>query len=323
MSVATFMANSDKDLDMNNLSHQQRKICRRTALMGSAASTLAASCIILPATGANGQFDPNDPASVLRTLHKMRGSEDGRIAMGWLKGRRYGVVDAEIIPLMGMVTGTFARHSLLDDGSIALASFELAFYTDLETGDVLDKLEIPYTGKTVEVPRLILGPNRSVIKPIFHEVREIGGGKIAPEGERSDSESAMRPKGSMRTERWLGPVTVKNGHVWITEAQSASVTPAESGADKVVYSESVTYKGNYVDVMNHELPTIESTLGYTGITSWRPWMEMGDHPGHTTSHAIGSKTYHVDGLPDDYRTMAERYYPEALADPASVLNQLG
>lgn len=308
---------------MTNLSHQQTKLSRRTALIGAGATALTASSMNTPTARADSHFDPKDPVSVLRTLHKMRGSEDGRIAMGWLKGRRYGVVDAEIIPLMGMVTGTFARHSVLDDGSISLASFELAFYTDLETGEVLDKLTIPYTGRAVEVPRLILGPSQSVIKPIFHEIREMGGAEAPPEGKRSDSESAMRPQGSMRFERWLGPVTVKNGHVWITEASSASLTPAEAGADKVVYSESVTYKGDYDDVVNPDLRTIKSTLGYTGITSWRPWMQMGDHPGHTTSHAMGSKTYDVDGLPDDYRTMAEQYYPEALADPASVLDQLG
>ena len=294
---------------------------RRILGAGTAAAVMTTTARRVPPARADGHFDPNDPVSVLRTLHKMRGSDDGRIAMGWLKGRRYGVVDAEVIPLMGMVTGTFARHNVLDDGSISLTSFELAFYTDLETGDVLDKLTMPYTGKAVDVPRLMLGPGQSIIKPAFHEVRQMGGEEIAPDGERTESETAMRPTGSTRFERWLGPVTVRDGHVWITEASSASRTPADPRARKVVYSESVTYKGAYDDVMNPDLPTIESTLGYTGITSWRPWMEMGDHPGHTTSHAMGSKTYDVDGLPDDYRSFAERFYPEELANPGRILDR--
>jgi hypothetical protein len=292
---------------------------RRSVLGGGLATAIAVGVgsPIEQARAANGAFNPADPVSVLRNLHRMRGNEEGDISMGWLKGQRYGVVDAEIVPLMGMVTGTFARHKVLDDGSVELSSFELAFYTDLETGKVLDTLKIPYTGKTVDVPRLKLGPKKSTIRPVFHELTEMGG-----EVERTDSETAMRPSGSIRFERWLGPVTVKDGNVWITEASSAKVVPADPKAGKVIYSESVTYKGDFEDVNNPDLPTISSTLSYTGITSWRPWMEMGDLPGHTTSHALGSKAFDVDGLPDDYREMAEQYYPEALADPAAILNKL-
>ena len=109
---------------------------------------------------------------MLRTVFRMRGSEDGRIAMGWLQARRYGVVNAQITPLFGMVTGTFARHRVLDDGSIENTSFELAFYTDLDSGEVLDTVTMPYTGQTVEVPRLLLGPSKSRTRPVFHELTE-------------------------------------------------------------------------------------------------------------------------------------------------------
>ncbi len=305
---------------MSDSSELPSQASRRYVLAGGVAAGMALSvgATASKTLAANGNFDPSDPVSVLRNLHRMRGSEEGHIAMGWLKGQRYGVVDAEIIPLMGMVTGTFARHKVLPNGSIELTSFELAFYTDLGTGKVLDTLKIPYTGKTVDVPRLLLGPNKSVIRPVFHELTEMGG-----EVERTDSETAMRPVGSTRFERWLGPVTVKDGHVWITEVSSAKVVSADLTADKVIYSESVTYKGDHEDIMNPDLPTVSSTLSYTGITSWRPWMEMGGLPGHTTSHALGSKSFDVDGLPDDYREMAERFYPEAIADPAAILDKLG
>lgn len=299
-------------------SNTSNSLNRRHAL--SLGAGIVATAVSAPSQSiaASGTFDSSDPVNVLRTLHRMRGSEDGRIAMGWLKGQRYGVVEGEIIPLMGMVTGTFARHQVQDDGSVVLSSFELAFYTDLQTGDVLDTLTIPYTGKTVEVPRLMLGPSQSTIRPVFHELTEVGG-----EAERTDSDTAMRPMGSMRIERWLGPVTVKDNNVWITEASSARVVPADPEAEKVVYSESVTYNADLEDVINPDIPTISSTLSYTGITTWRPWMQMGEHPGHTTSHALGSKSYDLDGLPDDYRGMAEKYYPDAIRDPAAILDKLG
>jgi hypothetical protein len=205
----------------------------------------------------------------------------------------------------------------LDDGSVENASFELAFYTDLETGEVLDTITIPYTNKTVKVPRLLLGPNTSKTRPVFHEVIQTGGA-----AERTDSETAMRPVGSTRVERWLGPVTVKDNDVWIGEASSATLIPADPKADKVVYSESLNSTADYQDLINPDLLSVPSKLSYTGITSWRPWMEMGDHPGHTTSAGFGGKAFHADQLPDDYRAMAERYYPEALADPAAILDRV-
>jgi hypothetical protein len=280
------------------------------------AGALVGGSRIAVAAGSS-DFNAKDPASVLRAVTRMRYSEDGRLTMGWLKALRYGVVDAEITPLFGMVTGTFGRHRVMEDGSVENVSFELAFYTDLESGEVLDRITIPYTNKSVEVPRLLLGPNKSRTKPLFHELMESG-----PPAERTDSESAMRPLGSTRVERWLGPVTIKDNNVWITEASSAVLVPADPKADKVVYNESLVITADYADLMNPDLPSVPAKLGYTGVSSWRPWMQMGDHPGHTTSSGFGGKAFDADALPDDYRAMAERFYPEALANPAAILDRI-
>lgn len=295
-------------------------LSRRNAMSVGSAAVLGASGVLTRPAQSAGHFDTTDPASVLKTVSRMRGSlDDGRIAMGWLKGQRFGVVDGEIMPLMGMVTGTFARYRMLEGGLVQNHSFELAFYTDFQTGEVLEELTIPYTGKTVEVPRLLLGPAKGVTRPVFHEVIEMGGGE--EESLDDESETAMRPSGSTKFSRWMGPVTNKDGHVWITQTSSAALTPADPSASKVVYSESVTSMGSEEDVMS-DMPSIPATLSYTGITTWRPWMQMGDHPGHTTSSGIGGKTFNVDDLPDDYRAMSEKYYPEAFGDPAAILDAM-
>lgn len=291
-------------------------LTRRNVIKAGITSSLLGPALLAPQqVSGKDAIDVNDPASVLLTVSRMRGSLDGRITMGWLKARRYGVIDAELTPLLGMVTGTFARHKLLENGAIETHSFELAFYTDLDTGEVLDTLTMPYTGKTVKVPRLLLGPSRGITRPKFHEVIE-----TFDEEERTESEEAMRPPGSTRFERWLGPVEKKDDDLWITQASTAVRIPADAQARKIVYSESVTSQARYSDAIQPGLGTIPATLSYTGVSSWRPWMEMSDHPGHTTSHGIGGKTFDVDELPDDYRAMAERFYPKALADPGSILD---
>lgn len=303
---------------MNRDASNENIISRRNLLFAGAAG---ASGMLLAAGNPHASaalpgFNADDPAAVLRAVTRMRYSEDGRLTMGWLKARRFGVIDAEITPLFGMVTGTFGRHRVLEDGSVENVSFELAFYTDLDSGEVLDAITIPYTNKTVKVPRLLLGPSKSRTPPLFHRVRESS--TPAPEADAASS-AAMRPAGSSRVENWLGPVTMKDNDIWIAQASSATRTPADPQARKVIYNEALSNAADASDLLDSDLPSVPAKLGYTGISSWRPWMEMGDHPGHTVSSGFGGKAFHADDLPDDYRAMAERYYPEALADPAAIL----
>ena len=55
------------------------------------------------------------------------------------------------------------------------------------------------------------------------------------------------------------------------------------------------------------------------MTSWRPWMEMGDIPGHTFSNGFGRRAASIEDLPADYREYVNRVHPDVLRDPAALL----
>ena len=55
------------------------------------------------------------------------------------------------------------------------------------------------------------------------------------------------------------------------------------------------------------------------MTSFRPWMQVGDLPGHTFSNGYGGRVRSVQELPAEYRDYVQQVHPDALADPEALL----
>ena len=93
----------------------------------------------------------------------MRGALDDRLVMGFISGRYYGVVEEELRPLYGLVGATFARYRPRPDGGYDGATYEIPFFTDLATGEVMERWRNPYTGEEVGVPQSGYPPSAIVI----------------------------------------------------------------------------------------------------------------------------------------------------------------
>jgi hypothetical protein len=64
---------------------------------------------------------------------------------------------------------------------------------------------------------------------------------------------------------------------------------------------------------------VASSVNYSAMTSWRPWMNMGDVPGHTFSNGFGGRAWRLDDLPEDYLAFVRRVHPDVLEDPEALL----
>lgn len=277
-----------------------------------AASTVGA--VSVKTASAADKVDSADPKSVLRAAMKMRGALDGRLVFGALRATRYTVVNAEVRPLLDLVTGTFNRYTMEKDGSVIVRSMELAFYTDSITGELLDKITMPYTGTVVEVPKLRLGPSTGIVRPLWEFKNEH---TTSPSS--SASQQAMAPHGTSRTSNYMRAPVVRDGIISIQLDSFSRLQPADSKLPPVGYNEMVTYSAELKDVEDPNLVTVRSRTGFTDISTWRPWMKMDSVTGHTVSSGVGVKVFRIEDLPKDYLAIANRWYPDVLDNPEKAM----
>jgi hypothetical protein len=232
----------------------------------------------------------------------MRGALDDRLVIGFISGRYYGVVDNEIKPLYGVVGATFARYRPRADGGYDGATYEIPFFTDLETGAALDKYRNPYTGETVDVVNSGYPPSAFTVT----EALEIVSPKPFP--------------GLVLRDRVIN-VQTSGADVWMTEETTSALTLP--GAPKPVrYSEVTSLHALQADLLKPSAKSVPCQTAYTSVVSWRPWLKMGDHPGHLMGNGVGRYGMTMDELPANWRAATLSRRPDVLKDPKAALASL-
>ena len=274
-------------------------IHRRSLLQGMGGAALAFSA---PPSLAAGSLDFSNPRDRLTALAKMRGSTNGILTIGWVMGTRYAVVDSKAIPMLGILAGTFSQYRPLDADTFEARALEVAYFTDLETGMLLETWKNPVTGKRVEVPQTRMGPSRILLRAEGLEVPR-------PAGEAT---------GMKINHRFNDPIEFA-GRIWITEeirVQSDARTP---GGRPFRYNEMTTYESRLADLENDDITAAPVNVQFHSLVTFRPWMGFGDTPGHTTARGFGGRETRVEDLPPYYLELTERYHPDVLNDPMAAL----
>ncbi|TDJ44669.1 MAG: DUF1838 domain-containing protein [Gammaproteobacteria bacterium] len=246
--------------------------------------------------------DLSDPAVLLEAYMRLSGALDDRLIIWWMDGVRYGVVDARAQALFGMKIGLFHRFYRQADGSFKLAMFELTYYTDLASGEMLETFDNPYTGQTDRVSHVRLGP----------EVRIQTRAGIA----RPDNPLVKDYTSS------LGPALIRGDDVWIPTSVEARIKFPKPTAPEILLSLYTTVHGTLRDALNPALISAPCSLAFQNVLKWEPFMRMGDRPGHMMSQAAGKKLESVDALPADYLRIAERMHGKYIRDPIGALERL-
>lgn len=288
-----------------------RGIDRRAALglMGA----VGAAAAPVGARTRRGRLDLSRPEDHLRTYIKMSASEEpGAETFLVYEGVTFGVTEGlQMRPLYGMLGFSPVRTFPQPDGSWRILGSEAAVFTDLATGQVLDTWLNPYLdNRPVKVWHLRTGPINLPINP--HTPISTGGWRL------------LRPS-RYGTNGFFMPVTEIDGDLVVTlDAQATrknkldpTVWKAESSGITSRYSEHNTWRARRADVENPDVPSPPIFASWHTNKEWRPWMLMGQRPGHIYNHLIAYKVRSRAEAPRVLLDYYEKNAPEFLSAPTA------
>lgn len=274
-----------------------------TALTSRAASAAVAS------SAASFSEDPKD---LLRAYVKMRCSLGPELCMGWLRGQRFSYSEGRVEPFCGMLAATYSTLNQVSDDEYEFLVLEVTFYTDSETGELLETVEVPFTGERVAVPVHRFGPQAVRFSVDLDEVEHF-------EPEPGTNQSAFASAGSVAMTKSIDKAYVDSGDLFLRHEEYGRRYPAGSDRPSMFYRESTVWNAPLAKVQDPTIQQVDSEVSYAAMTSWRPWMNMGSVPGHTFSNGYGRRAHTFDDLPEDYLDMVRKVHPDVLDDPLALL----
>jgi len=287
-------------------------IGRRSLLLGglgAVAATLQPGMQVAAAAG-EPTLDLRSPHERLRVFRKLQGSEiDGVATMMHYSGVTFGSVEPAVMTaLYGMDGLTFLRSYLQPDGSVRWLANEVAVFTDLVSGEVLEQWLNPYTNETVEVWSLRNGPLNYAVSP----TAEMTGGwrllRPIPKGASGFYIPAKRVGKDL--------VVTIDGQATRRNPLSPSEWPRESSGEMLVYSEHNSWVVPYAELASRDVPSPAAIGAWHSHKPWRSWMLMGSAPGQIYSHLVARKIDSLDEAPRQVVEYVTRKFPQFLSAPA-------
>ena len=290
-----------------NVSTTRRRLCQ---------SMLAGAALIgpgMPALKASSALDLSSDRDLLRALVKMRGSLDSGLVIGWLRAKRFAVSQGRIEPLCGFLAAVFSRFRQVSDELFEAVVLEITHYTDFETGALLDRLVMPFAGHEVEVPAFRFGPASTRYAVRLDEEEEF-------EPDPDSTQGAFSPAASILMTKSIHRERIHAGSLYLRHEEYGRVKPRDSDLPGMFYKESTVWSAPLDEVLDPNLTRVDARVNYSAMTSWRPWMYMGDIPGHTASNGFGARARSVADLPDDFLRYTRELHPDVVEDPEAVLD---
>jgi hypothetical protein len=243
----------------------------------------------------------------------MRGRTDGKLVHGWLRSQRSAVIDGDVTPLCGVVAGAVRRFERLAESVFEATILEVAHYTHPLTGELLDTVAMPGTVRSVKVPAYRFGPVKARFAVALDEWEEFD----TPQG--GSNAAQFVPKSSVHLLRSIERADAVGDRVTLRAHEYGRVYPDRARPPTIYYREWMVWRALAADLARAGAETVPADYAYTALTSWRPWMQMGDIQGHTIDSGTGAKVPDWSDCPPEFLEMTRRRHPDVLDDPARAL----
>lgn len=295
-----------------NESDTQFNKSRRNVLLGAVAAGVAASAVPAISRAAKEKMPMrlDDPEWNRDAFARLQGNMDfGKVKYGWYGGTVMGMRDDEPLrPLMGFEG--FSAVRLIDngDGSYQKLLRETVYYTDPETGDVLETWMNPYTNEEVKVVPVTNDPFNIVIEKWYPGGPTYGGLR-----EKDKERRPMILPFKIISDETVALAT--DIHLYYPSALQPDEWPRESAGKFVRVSEMFRYVIPRDQLEDPSVTSIEYTGAWSRVNPWMPWMLMGQAPGNTLYMGTMGGYNHLDMLSPKVRAYAEKHHPKYFDAP--------
>lgn len=249
-------------------------------------------------------IDFNDPAQNLEAFVRVFvDTNPDNIAVGWFKGPVYGVIgDSSKLHHLLAVEGIGITHTQpMDDGSFRIFNRELVYYKDLATDEFIDEWDNPLNGKHVEtVPMRNMTVNAEIAPMMKMDI------------EGTMIEYPFLPPWEFMNDQALSTFEI---HASVPSELQPDEWPLESAGPTTRISEMFMRYCRIDDLANKNLTSVPYVGVWTRLSSWYPWMFMGQQEGHLYFRAGMTKYGKVEDLPRAFLDKAEKDHPEYLVPP--------
>jgi hypothetical protein len=253
----------------------------------------ALSLFAIATASASWAFELDTPEGQLQAYRRIQCSvNDGEVVVYWWLGNVFARVPGEPDRKIFRVEGMNIRHcGTVEDPvkgtGFRLVTRELLFYMDPESGEILRQWENPWTGEPNQVLHVANDP---VNQPAVFAVGRSGGPFQLPFEFRGD-------------------------HWWLTSAVPLFYKNP-LGGDYQEYvggtyhaTEMFNFMGDVASLTDDDINTADVGVGWVRLSSWLPWMEMGDRPGILYFHTAGRKLASYDEISEPMKAEIVKNYP--------------
>ncbi|MFK7958282.1 MAG: DUF1838 family protein [Lysobacterales bacterium] len=231
--------------------------------------------------------------------------------VGWLKGKVFGVRPNEPVRELFIMEGfSVVRTKKLEDGSIRRLLREVVFYRDVESGQILETWDNPYTGETVRVVPIANDPYNFTISAYRKQRKGF-------QAEGRDQSNVGEPFLLDWEDGPNGTIILNTGiNLFYPNQLSPEKWVRESGGAFNRVSEQFLYVFKRSDAEDPTKTHIPAVGSWSRITPWLPWMLMGQAEGHISyfSH-FTTLPGGIADLPEDVQEAARAIDPKFLSAP--------
>lgn len=290
---------------------------RRIIVGGFGLAALLQNPILAHAAQASGapvqMLDLTTPDANVIAMAKITATlEPDAHTHGYYTGVLMGVVPGEEVrELVGVIGMSTQRlRPAPEKSGYQLLQKECGFFTDIKTGQVLDRWMNPYLKEEV-APFHIANPavNRWIVP-------------LVPDSRFYDrAEGAERPPTPFVLPwRLAGDrlMLEQRTHFWAENPLNPSLWKRESSGPRIQISDMMSYNVSWRALNDPKKLHVDHWGHWVHVRPWQPWMLMADRPGHCLYSAMTGSAATLADVPAEIVALVKERLPEFLLPPTEV-----